>query len=168
MPRIDGLRVPHDFYWIFSDPVPLAGMAFPSWPPMWQRLFTLGFRHVVCLTHDRPPYDPSPLSILFSVQMEDLIGQPQPLDPAGEARRVEGAVAAALSRLGLGEGVIVHCAAGTGRTGTVLGCMLRRLGMPGRETIRYLDRVNRQRGQDGWPESPWQAAMVEWFSQLPE
>ena len=50
---------------------------------------------------------------------------------------------------------------GTRRTGAVLGCVLRSLGYPGAQVLRYLDRLNRARGQDGWPESGWQASLVE-------
>ncbi len=161
MPRVRGLRIPRDFYWVLRSPAPLAGMTYPSWQVPWKRLHRLGFHHVVCLTHERPEYDPSPLDIAFSARLEDLIGQRQPQNPSGEARKVTEAAAAVLEGLRAGQGVIVHCAGGTGRTGTVIGVALRHLGMPGAEVVRYLDRLHRERGQDGWPESPWQAGLVE-------
>lgn len=161
MPRLEGVRVPQDLYWIFRDPVPLAGMTYPSWEVPWARLHDLGFRHVVCLAHDRPEYDPSPLSIAFNARLDDLIGQRQPMDPSGEARKVRQAAHSVLQGLQLGEGVIVHCASGTGRTGTVVGVVLRFLGMTAAEVERYLQQLHRQRGQDGWPESPWQATLIQ-------
>ncbi len=48
---------------------------------------------------------------------------------------------------------MVHCHGGTGRTGTVLGCVLRELGVQAAEVIDFLDRVHKARGKPGWPES---------------
>lgn len=161
MPRVEGVRIPHDLYWVLQDPAPLAGMTYPSWGTPWKRLHAVGFRHVVCLTHEHPQYDPGPLSILFSTRLEDLVGQRQPQNPRRERDGIERAAQSALARLEAGEGVVVHCAGGTGRTGTVIGVVLRLLGMSAADVVRYLDRLNRRRGQDGWPESPWQASLIE-------
>jgi len=51
-----------------------------------------------------------------------------------------------------GKGIVVHCMGGIGRTGTVLGCVLRELGFRAEEIVVYLDRINRLRGVKGWPE----------------
>lgn len=59
--------------------------------------------------------------------------------------------------LDAGEGVLVHCLGGTGRTGTVIGAVLRSYGMPVDEITLWLDSVHKLRGQQGWPESPWQS-----------
>lgn len=163
MPRLSGIRVPQELYTVLQDPAPLAGMAYPSWPPAWEDLYGLGLRHIVCLTHEHPPYDPRPLELLFSARLEDLIGRRHPEDPTREARWIGQAARAATSRLNCGEGVVVHCAGGTGRTGVVLGCILRQLGLSGGEIVRYLNLMNQLRGKDGWPESPWQAALVEGY-----
>ncbi len=56
---------------------------------------------------------------------------------------------------------MVHCHGGTGRTGTVLGCVLRELGVQAAEVIDFLDRVHKARGKPGWPESSWQRELVE-------
>ena len=52
---------------------------------------------------------------------------------------------------------------GTGRTGTVIGCVLRVLGRPAPQVICYLDDLNKARGKLGWPEAKWQAELVERF-----
>ncbi len=44
---------------------------------------------------------------------------------------------------------------GIGRTGTVLGCVLRDLGFCADEVVNYLDKINRLRGVRGWPEVKW-------------
>jgi hypothetical protein len=163
MPSVRGLNIPEDFYWVLRTPAALAGMAYPSWPPVWSELRRVGLQHVVCLTNDRFPYDPSPLSPLHAVRLTDLVGGLRPEDPSREKSFIRAAVSVTLSRLSAGEGVVVQCAAGTGRAGTVLGCVLRELGYPSFAVIRYLDDLNRARGRDGWPESGWQASVVEEF-----
>ncbi len=56
-------------------------------------------------------------------------------------------------------GVIVHCLGGTGRTGTVLGCVLRELEFSADEVVSHLKEVNEARKRT-WPESIWQEEMV--------
>jgi hypothetical protein len=161
MPTLADLDVPRDFYWVLTEPAPLAGMAYPAWPPRWAEMYAAGFRHVVCLVRDTLPYTPAPLNALHAAGLTDLYGGGQPPDPAAEERLIREAAALAGERLGRGEGVIVHCAGGTGRTGTVIGCVLRDLGFSAKETLAYLGRLHQSRGRDGWPESGWQATVVE-------
>ena len=59
-----------------------------------------------------------------------------------------------------GEGVVVHCHAGRGRTGTVIGGALVMLGHDPETVVDWLHRVQRTRGKRGWPEQPWQAEVV--------
>jgi protein-tyrosine phosphatase len=59
-----------------------------------------------------------------------------------------------------GEGIVVHCVGGIGRTGTVIGCVLRDLGFSADEVINYLDDLNKERGFGGWPETEWQEEMI--------
>lgn len=159
-PRIASLDMPRQLYWVLCDPAPLAGMEFPNDKFPWDELYRHGFRHVVCLTSDSPHYDPAPLRSLCAISLEDLSHGGTPQDPAAEERRIRSAVDAALSRLRSGEGVVVHCQGGRGRTGTVIGCILRALGVPGDEVLEYLQRLHRARGKPGWPESDWQAEIV--------
>lgn len=162
MPHVPGARVPADIYLATRNPAPLAGMAFPSWQGFrWQALAGLGIADVACLTADVLPYDPSPLTALHPIRLQDLHGGLLPRDPVEEAVRVRRAAEAIQESLRRGRGVVVHCAGGTGRTGTVIGCVLRGLGHDPASILEYLDRVNRARGTGGWPESGWQARMVE-------
>jgi len=161
MPGLAGLDVPRDFYWVLSTPAPLAGMAYPSWPARWADMHAAGFRHVVCLVRDTFPYAPAPLNPLHAVGLADLYGGLTPPDPAAEQAKIWAAAALAGERLARGEGVVVHCAGGTGRTGTVIGCILRGLGFSAAEALDYLNRLHQSRGRDGWPESGWQATVVE-------
>lgn len=163
MPAVPGLRVPDDLYWVLEAPAPLAGMTYPRGCP-WPALHAVGFRQVICLAASKPDYEPAPLSLSHAAALEDLQGGRYPRDPAREERLVRGAVAAADAGLAAGQGVVVHCVGGTGRTGTVLGCLLRLRGFSSVEVIAYLDALNRARGQPGWPESPWQAQLAARFT----
>jgi protein-tyrosine phosphatase len=60
-------------------------------------------------------------------------------------------------RLEAGESVLLHCAAGIGRTGTAAVCVLKRLGLP---TAQALVRV-REAGSS--PESALQSGLIDSF-----
>ncbi len=92
--------------------------------------------------------------------MEDLHYGNSPQDPATEEGLSRQAAALVRRKIDAGEGVVVHCMGGIGRTGTVIGCVLRDLGFSADEVVGYLDRINRSRGLRGWPEPAWQAEMV--------
>jgi len=164
MPRVLGTKVPGSFYLVTRDPATLAGMEYPRWEGLsWGALAELGVVHVVCLTDDAPEYDSTPLLLSVCIRLQDLIGGVTPDDPALEERKVRQAASDTLTWLRAGEGVVVHCEGGTGRTGTVLGCVLRGLGYSFNEVLAYLDRVAKARGHTMWPESEWQAAVVRRF-----
>ncbi len=108
--------MPADLYWVVRHPAPLAGMAYPR-GRSWEDLHHAGFRHVVCLTHAEAPYDPTPLSVT-PVRLQDLYNRREPDDPELERAQTLVAVDFVVARLVAGEGVVVHCHAGRGRTGT--------------------------------------------------
>jgi len=162
MPMFPGTDVPLEFYWIISEQPPLAGM--PSPPPFfsWDDAKQLGFHAVVCLTTDNPSYDAAPLSIM-GVGLEDLCHGGYPSDPQAELLRIRRAVEGVLQLRRSGKGVIVHCAGGRGRSGTVIGGVLVACGTPIAEVARWLDHLHRSRGHDGWPESCWQLDVLKSF-----
>lgn len=160
-PEILGLQIPDQFYWLRSAQPPLAGMQLPSSNTPWEELYRNGFRWIACLCSDQPLYDPSPLRSLVSVELCDLAEVALPKVPEKEERIIRIIADAVVQRLRQGEGVIVHCAGGRGRTGTVLGCVLRELGRSAEEIIVFLDAVHKLRGKPGWPEAEWQGEVVE-------
>jgi len=155
---LGNLCVPDDLYWIARDPVALAGMSYPGRAD-WALLHEHGIGHVVCLSNAAPKYDPAP-STITAIRLQDLVSGGDPNDPTREHALVEEAAADVVAHLERGIGVAVHCMGGRGRTGTVIGVALVRLGHEAESTIEHLDRVARARGRRGWPESPWQAEVV--------
>ena len=157
---------PQGLYIVAKTPAPLAGMAYPK-KMDWGALSEQGIRWVVNLTESNPGYDPSPLSILLAVSMQDQSGGFQPVDGDRERESLDEVIRTVTSRLRAGEGVAVHCQGGTGRTGTVLACVLRRLGLPIEAVIDQMHAINKARlkypGWSGWPESDWQRRALENF-----
>ena len=164
--QIPGLQVPKDLYWVFAQPAPLAGMRspLPGWP--WDALHAAGFQEVVSLDQSTcGPYDPAPLTLTFSQQLQDLGGGgPPPCNETTERELIGQAVHTVAVALQKNRGVVIHCVGGRGRTGTVLGCVMRHLGLPAEKTVLFLDRVHKARGKPGWPESPWQESLVRSWS----
>ncbi|MCQ1534898.1 hypothetical protein FTO70_04170 [Methanosarcina sp. KYL-1] len=160
MPVIDGIRMPLNLYVVLKEPSLLAGMSYPGFRTPWEKIAEAGFSGVICLCGSEVSYDPYPLKVLFSAEMEDLHYGNPPQDPATEEWLVRRAVNVVRREMDAGDGVVVHCMGGIGRTGTVLGCVLRDLGFSADEVIGYLDRINKSRGLRGWPETKWQAEMV--------
>ncbi len=160
MPPVDGLGVPEAFYTVLEAPARLAGMVRPGDRTPWGRLAQAGYRYVVCLTDDAPPYDPKPVEALHAVRLEDLYGGHAPSNPEREEARIVEAIDRTYEAIRDGHGVIVHCAGGTGRTGTVIGGVLRRFGHAADDVRTYLDRLHRRR-RTAWPESAWAGALLD-------
>lgn len=160
---IPGLEIPRDLYWVLRSPAPLAGMKLPqaTWP--WSAIHAAGFLDLVSLHPCN--YDPAPLSRIFAEHLEDLVQGGPPNDPKREVTMIRTAVQAIVSSLRSHRGVVAHCWGGRGRTGTVLGCVLRELGYGANATVSYLNRIHVARGREGWPESSWQGDLVrQWKS----
>ena len=93
MPEIQGIQSPQDFYQVLRAPASLAGMAYPRPHTPWEAINKAGFQHVVCLAGDQVDYDPAPLKIIYSVELEDLVHGGPPADPEREERLIRKAVA---------------------------------------------------------------------------
>jgi hypothetical protein len=76
-----------------------------------------------------------------------------PDDPAGFRRDVQEVVRA----LRDGQAVLLHCAAGLGRTGTAAACVLKALGLDAQEALARV----REAGSN--PQNAQQSGLVSWF-----
>jgi rhodanese/phosphatase family protein len=155
---ITEVDVPKELYWVLTSPAPLAGMKYPRPSFPWSNLKAAGFSHVISLHPGS--YNPAPLTMPFCEHLEDLVSGGPPRNEEREREKIKKAVAATLKALQSGQGVVVHCVGGRGRSGTVIACTLRELGFGAQEAIAFLDRVHKARGKPGWPESSWQSSLV--------
>lgn len=108
---------------------------------------------LVSLTETTPWIDSSPLQWIGH-RLEDLYGASQPTFPGREWNAVAAAARSVRQLLDEGTGTIVHCEAGCGRTGTVIGAVAVSYGSDVAEVAEWLNQVHQRNG--GWPESPWQ------------
>jgi protein tyrosine phosphatase len=73
----------------------------------------------------------------------------------------QGGFRAGIERVGAaliaGDSVLLHCAAGMGRTGTAAACVLKHLGLPADEALQRI----RDAGSN--PENALQSGLVNWF-----
>ena len=76
-----------------------------------------------------------------------------PEDPAGFRRDI-GTIA---ERLRTGDAVLLHCAAGLGRTGTAAACVLKSLGLEAEAALQHV----RDAGSN--PQNAQQSGLVDWF-----
>jgi len=162
--QLPNIKVPDDLYCVLDVPGLLAGMRKPNKRTDWRGLSRRGFNYVVCLETDTPEYDPSPLRFLSISKLENLSDPDDiPSEPQREEIYISGIVDRVERQLIGGRGVVIHCEGGRGRTGTVIGCILKRMRYKSREIINYLHNLNAKRGKDGWPEANWQSQLVDRF-----
>ncbi len=114
MPVIEGIRVPLNFYVILKEPAPLAGMSYPAVRTPWEKISNAGFSSVVCLCDSEVSYNPYPLKVLFSAELEDLHYGNTPYDPETQEWLVRRATNVIRREMDAGEGIVVHCVGGIG------------------------------------------------------
>jgi Tyrosine phosphatase family len=139
----------------------MLGAARLPGPEMdWKGMSSIGFRWVICACSEDPGYDPFPLKFLARIRLTDLSDGGSPDNARAEFEQIAAVASQAFSKLKEG-GILVHCVGGRGRTGTIIGAILRHCGYGAAEVIDFLDAAYRDAGRPGWPESPWQAQVVE-------
>ena len=158
------MLVPQDIYRVLGDPV-LGGMRSPNtMHTNWKSLAAMGFKWVVNLESSKPTYNCTPLFLLACVELENLpLPTSVPSDPKNEFRKICEIVDYAEDKILDGEGVLIHCTGGRGRSGVVIGGILKKLGYDFFTIINYLDLLHKRRGKAGFPESKWQSQLVENF-----
>ncbi len=153
---------PRRAYRVLDGKAPLFGMPHPSTmkererKQLFAQLHEDGVRCLINLTKESSDTSYSDRILLASFCPVTDQGPKGAIEKATLLSGVNSAVAA----LKNGEGVVIHCWGGTGRTGTAIGCILRKLGKgSGDEIVNWLGELN-QRRERHWPESPVQAEVV--------
>jgi hypothetical protein len=119
------------------------------------RWFSVGY----CACSEDPGYYPFPLKFLARIGLTDLSDGGPPDNACAEFEQL--AVMASQAYSKLNEWHFDHCVGGRGRTGTILGAILRRFGYAAAEVVEFLDAAYRDAGRPGWPESPWQSHVID-------
>ncbi|MEJ6023994.1 protein-tyrosine phosphatase family protein [Ramlibacter sp. PS4R-6] len=74
-----------------------------------------------------------------------------------DAKAFRAAIDRIARRIEAGESVLMHCAAGMGRTGSAAACVLKALGLPAEEALE------RVRAAGSNPQNAAQSGFVDWF-----
>jgi len=141
-------------WWARRAPEPLVGMFAPAAGFPFHLLADQQVGAIVSLIGPQA-YDTGSLRT-YAFSLHDLYQRREPADPVAERVELAAAAGQVARLLADGVGVAVHCRAGIGRTGTVIGAVLVSLGYSTADVACWLDAVQRARGCPGWPESPWQ------------
>ena len=139
--------------------------AMPGRFEPWSHFLAQASRHrldrVVCLTSlDEvaslaPPYAQAIGQGELPCRWEQLVMRNfgLPLDEAAYRDRIQGLA----DGLRAGESVLLHCAAGIGRTGTVAACVLKQLGWSRDQALQQVIAAGSN------PQNAQQSGLVDWF-----
>ena|SRR5689334_23312388 len=134
---------------------------FEAWPAFEAQAERTRLRLVVCLTPRNelaelsPDYHAAVVAgrVNFRWQQVAMRNFGLPEDAAAFRRDIATVVAA----LKAGDAVMLHCAAGVGRTGTAAACVLKSLGLDSAEALQ------RVRDAGSNPQNAEQSGLVDWF-----
>jgi protein-tyrosine phosphatase len=134
---------------------------FAAWREFEDDVREAGLKHVVCLT---PRDEVRELSPAYDAAIErgamefEWLHLPVPNFGVPEDRQAfRGGIARVVQALCAGEAVMMHCAAGMGRTGSAAACVLKALGLPAHEALQRV----REAGSN--PQNALQSGFVDWF-----
>lgn len=134
---------------------------FGSWREFERQAQAMRLAAVVCLTPRDEIEELAPdyaAAALRGGTPYDWVHLPVPnygVPPDADAFR--GAIARIARRVQTGDAVLMHCAAGMGRTGSAAACVLKALGLPADEALARV----REAGSN--PQNAAQSGFVDWF-----
>lgn len=134
---------------------------FESWESFLSMARQAGITEIVCLT---PRHEVSTVSPRYAQALEDhtlpFAWSQLPmrnLSVAEAAIGFDAGIAAMAARVRNGASVLLHCAAGIGRTGTAAVCLLKHLGVPGEVALQ------RVRDAGSHPETTLQSDLISTY-----
>ena len=130
------------------------------------RLMDAGINSFIDLTEDGelPPY--RHLLPLHTEYLRSAIVDTCVPNNLSQTRELLTAMSDAMAR---GRGVYVHCRAGIGRTGLIIGCFLADQEASGRAALKILNRLWRQSGRAAsWPQIPQTAEQADYIRRWPK
>jgi protein-tyrosine phosphatase len=134
---------------------------YGTWRDFEDKARTNGLRVIVCLTPRDEIDELSPeygAAISSGKTSFDWLHLPVPnFGVPPDPRAFREAIRRVAQRLQAGDTVLMHCAAGMGRTGSAAACVLKALGLPSDEA---LDRI---RAAGSNPQNAAQSGFVDWF-----
>jgi len=167
--KIPPLPLPHT-YWVIPGQL-LAG-EYPGGQNQAETQHRLdcltmaGITYYVDLTkpEERPPY--RLLLPRAAKYIRSPIADMDVPDSVEQMQLIQTRVRAALA---VGHGVYVHCLAGIGRTGTVMGCFLVEQGLSGAAALKQLNKFWRQSARaKTWPKIPQTSQQADYIQSWPE
>ena len=134
---------------------------FGSWKDFESQARACGLAVVVCLTPRDEIDELSPdyaRAVLRGGAPYEWLHLPVPnFGVPPDARAFRAAIERIAQRVRGGEAVLMHCAAGMGRTGSAAACVLKALGLPAEEALQ------RVRAAGSNPQNAEQSGFVDWF-----
>jgi protein-tyrosine phosphatase len=134
---------------------------FASWPAFESQAERSALALVVCLTPREELADLSPdyhaAVVAGRVGFRWLHSPMRNFGVPEDAAGFRQDVAQVVEALKRGEAVMLHCAAGVGRTGTAAACILKALGLPEEDALQ------RVRDAGSNPQNAEQSGLVGWF-----
>jgi protein-tyrosine phosphatase len=134
---------------------------FGTWRDFEAQARTRGLAVVVCLTPRDEIEELSPdyaQAVLRRATEYEWLHVPVPnFGVPPDARAFRGAIERIAQRIRGGDAVLMHCAAGMGRTGSAAACVLKALGLPTDEALQRI------RAAGSNPQNAEQSGFVDWF-----